>query len=118
MLPGESFYIEGAKYRDGNGVSLDRKIAGSLFIQSAEKHFPQGMAWIALLSKGAITGFTEDFDTYRKWESELENNNNVNFIIERANNGDIDAQYTLGVMYEEGCATPLDFKLSVHWYTK
>ena len=42
----------------------------------------------------------------------------VKDITKSAKKGDIEAQYNLGLMYENGRGVPQDYKQAVHWLTK
>jgi TPR repeat protein len=44
--------------------------------------------------------------------------NSIQTIIEKANNGDANAQFCLGLMYEEGEGIPQDYNEAIKWYIK
>ena len=124
---GRELYLTGASYRDGRNatplnrikdVSLNRRTAGEYFLKAAEAGNALGIAWIALLSKGTITGYLEDQELYLKWSEELGREGRMEGIIALARCGDLDAMYSLGVLYEEGIGVRLNYKDSVEWYRK
>lgn len=118
MTTGEELYKLGVAHRDGsNGNILSRAKAGENFAKAAELGHPGATAWIALLSKGTITGYDEDLEAYEKWSKAITEVNSVQFFIERAEqNDDVDASYTLGVLYEEALGVKLDYGISLKWY--
>ncbi|MCR9067154.1 MAG: hypothetical protein NXI00_24525, partial [Cytophagales bacterium] len=77
-----------------------------------------GTAWIALLSKGTITGFDEDLCAFRRWSKAIETNKSVEYFLARSEEGDPDASYSLGVLYEEALGVPLDYEESLKWYLR
>jgi len=42
----------------------------------------------------------------------------VKLLGELAEQGDVDAQFNLGLMYDKGKGVPQDYKRAVNWYTK
>ena len=38
--------------------------------------------------------------------------------LKEAANGNVDAMYMLGVIYERGCAVDIDYKFSLYWYKR
>ena len=64
-----------------------------------------GMSWSADFQKGFDAYLSGDFATaLREWEP-------------LAEQGDADAQYTLGVMYDNGDGVPQNYKTALKWYT-
>ena len=118
MMDAEVPYNEALKYRDGKGEQLNRKIAADYFKEAAKYDHPGGASWIALLYKGVITGYQEDYEQFTIWNNLTIKLNALEFYLKRANDGDMDAQYSLGVLFEEAVGTDLDYEQSLYWYKR
>ena len=114
----EKLYNDAVKYRDGKGEQINRRTAAELFKEAAKGDHPGGASWIALLYKGVITGYQEDFEQFQYWNEKSIKLNAVEFYLKRANEGDMDAQYSLGVLYEEAVGTQIDYEQSLYWYKR
>jgi hypothetical protein len=50
--------------------------------------------------------------------SEFSNKSKLEILIKSANQGDVEAQYNLGLMYENGQGVLQDYKEAIKWYKK
>ena len=82
-----------------------RKFVSSLCLILSLALGSLGMGWSADFQKGMEAYNNGDFATALKEWKPL------------AEGGDTDAQYNLGIMYDEGQGVPQDYQESAKWYT-
>ena len=81
-----------------------RKLTAALCLAVALLIGGPAISWGADFQKGLEAAKTGDYATaLREWEP-------------LAEQGDADAQYNLGIMYDEGQGVQQDYKVAVKWY--
>ena len=81
-----------------------RHLTATLFLTLAVLLGSAGMGWGAYFQKGLDAVQRGDYTTaLREWKP-------------LAEHGNADAQFNLGVMYDDGEGVPQDYKTAVKWY--
>lgn len=98
----------GEYYRDGKGV---------------ERNFEEAIRWFTMAAdQGFAPGFTGVADTYYLMAMEQENPEYLpkvaEWTLEGAKRGDANAQFNMGVMYNNGGAVPKSSEESARWHEK
>ena len=70
------------------------------------------IVWVAFATAPAFAGWEEGVDAYNKGDYKTA----LREWQPLAEQGDVDAQFYLGVMYENGRGLPQDYKEAIKWY--
>lgn len=100
----EAQYRLGILYQEGRGVSPNVEQALKWFRLAAEQDHRGAKRRLKKLLRGQSSGPAEAESVATRWYKDL------------AEEGDTNAQYQLGVMYEVGWGVPVDGVRAAHWY--
>lgn len=110
-------YGLGVCYMEGYGVEQDMKEAVKWFLKAAEQDLPYAQCALGICYAHGL-GVTEDpakAEEYFKKALDGSVKYSSKGLPERAKNGDHEAQYWLGVCYEEGRGVRQDDTMAVAW---
>ncbi|MDH5547193.1 MAG: sel1 repeat family protein [Gammaproteobacteria bacterium] len=96
----EALYLLGRMYEQGDGVGKDEQEARDLYRQAAEKGHNNAGQRLALFENSN----SGDESVVLEW------------YLPSAEEGDMEAQYNLGFMYETGWGIGIDERKAVRWY--
>jgi hypothetical protein len=113
-------YNLGLMYKNGEGVAQDDQEAVKWFLKAAEKEDINAQFTLGLIyEKGQ--GIKQDTSEAVKWYRKAIRQGDedaLNNLIEMGNRGNSVAQFTLGLIYEEGEGMPPDHEEAAKWYRK
>ncbi|KAG0281040.1 hypothetical protein BGZ95_007240 [Linnemannia exigua] len=95
----------GDKYRDGEGVQQDYKVAMDLYLEAAEQGDAQGQRNVGYLYERGF-GVAQDYSSAMDW------------YMKAARQGHPDAQTSVGYYYDIGQGVALDYSEALKWYLK
>jgi hypothetical protein len=128
-------YLVGTMHKEGKGTPQDYKTAVKWWRLAAEQgnaDAQSNLGWMYRNGKGV----PQDYKTAVKWytlaaeqgdasaqtqveklQKKISDQNELRELQVRAKQGNADAQYNLGLMYDKGRGVPQNYKTAVKWYT-
>lgn len=118
----EAQFILGTLYEHGDGVPQDDKEAFQWYSSAARAGHDKAQntltkdKWRALAARLEHRHHTEETPIPEEEPQETVDRQIIDNYLAKAQEGDLDAQYNLGIIYYNGQGVPKDYKEALNWF--